>query len=179
MNNMWQLHGMQQAEQLNGSFSKHPHRQSSSGGGGGSRHHNAAPYPHPASHVNSRNQRYNDEQGPSGRHGQHGHGRDGYHQHHHQQQQQKERGGGGGRHHDGRGGSRHYDDRSRSYQDNRWNRRYWELCDCEWTEGGKKKDNELHTHTHSDTLRLFIPVFKAQLFRLKTFFLTSEAFLNL
>ncbi|XP_075905958.1 RNA-binding protein 7 [Nelusetta ayraudi] len=123
MNNMmWQLHGMQHADQPNGSFSKNPQRQSSGGGGGGSgsRHHNAAPYsPYPASHMNSggRNQRYNDEQSPGGRDGQHGHGRDGYHH------QQKERSG-GGRHHDGRGGSRHHDDRSRGYQDNRWNRRY-------------------------------------------------------
>ncbi|XP_041796885.1 RNA-binding protein 7 [Chelmon rostratus] len=119
MNNMmWQLH-MQQLEQLNGSFSKPPQRQSPAGGnsgGGGSRQHNNAPYRHQPSQVNSggRNQRYADEPG-FGRQPQHGHSRDNYH---HQNDRS------GNRHHDSRSGSRHHDDRgsSRGYQDNRWRR---------------------------------------------------------
>lgn len=125
MNNvMWQLH-MQQLGQLNGSFSKPLQRQSSAGGNsgrGGSRQHTNTPYQHPGSQMNSggRNQRFADEPS-SGRHQQHSHSRDNYHQ-------QKDRSG--NRQHDSRGGSRHHDDRSssRGYQDNRW-RRYW---DTQW-----------------------------------------------
>lgn len=124
MNNMmWQLH-MQQLEQLNGGFSKPPQRHSA--GRGGSRQHGNSPYQHPGSPMSGgrgRNQRYTDEQS-FGRHQQHGHSRDSYHQ-------QKDRSS--NRHSDGSGGSRHHDDRSssRGYQDNRW-RRYW---DSQWISG--------------------------------------------
>uniref|UniRef100_A0A3P8TXK9 RNA binding motif protein 7 n=1 Tax=Amphiprion percula TaxID=161767 RepID=A0A3P8TXK9_AMPPE len=118
MNNMmWQLH-TQQLEQLNGGFSKPMQWQPSAGGnsgGGGSRQHDNNPYRQHSSQMNSssRGQRHTDELG-SGRHQQHGHGRDGYHQNDRS----------GNRHHDSRGGSRHYDDRgsNRGYQDNRWRR---------------------------------------------------------
>ncbi|XP_041652475.1 RNA-binding protein 7 [Cheilinus undulatus] len=118
MNNMmWQLH-MQQLDQLNGAFSKPLQRQQSVGGHSGrgsSRQHENAPYRHSSSQMNSggRNQRYSEDAG-SGRHQQHGHGRDG---HPHQSDRS------GSRHHDGRGGRRD-DDRSnsRGYQDNRWRR---------------------------------------------------------
>nr|XP_020455948.1 RNA-binding protein 7-like [Monopterus albus] len=81
MNNMmWKLH-TQQLEQLNGSISKPPQRQSPAAGDsgrGGSRQHNDSPYRHHPFQVNSggRNQRYADEAG-SGRYQQHN--RDSYH----------------------------------------------------------------------------------------------------
>ena len=119
MNNvMWQLH-MQQLEQLNGGFSAPQQRQPSAGGNsgrGGSRQHNNTPYRQQSSQMHSggRNQRYAEEPG-SGRHQQHGHGRDSYH---HQNDRS------GNRHYSSRGGSRHHEDRggSRGYQDNRWRR---------------------------------------------------------